>query len=45
MKHYLAAYNCGPTLIDRVISDNDRVPTEFYSRIMKVYQKLAYKNV
>jgi len=45
MKHYLAAYNCGPTMIDRVISENDRVPTEFYSRIMKVYQRLAYKNV
>jgi soluble lytic murein transglycosylase-like protein len=41
MKHYLAAYNCGPTMIDRVISSNDRVPTQFYSRIMKVYQKLA----
>jgi len=45
MKHYLAAYNCGPTMIDRVISDNDRIPTQFYSRIMKIYQKLAYKNV
>ena len=45
MKHYLAAYNCGPTMIDRVISENDRVPTEFYSRIMKVYQRLASKNV
>lgn len=41
MKHYLAAYNYGPTAIDKVLSENDRVPTQFYSRIMKIYQKLA----
>jgi soluble lytic murein transglycosylase-like protein len=41
MKHYLAAYNYGPTAIDMVLSENDRVPTQFYSRIMKIYQKLA----
>ena len=45
MKHYLAAYNCGPSEIDRVLNGNNKVPTTFYSRIMKIYQKLAYKNV
>jgi len=41
MKHYLAAYNCGPSMIDKALSENDHVPTQFYSRIMKIYQKLA----
>lgn len=45
MKHYLAAYNCGPSEIDRMLNGNSKVPTTFYSRIMKIYQKLAYKNV
>jgi len=45
MKHYLAAYNCGPSEVDRMLSEKDHVPTVFYSRIMKIYQKLAYKNV
>ena len=45
MRHYLAAYNYGPSEIDRIIKEKDSVPAEFYSRIMKIYQKLASKNV
>jgi soluble lytic murein transglycosylase len=45
MKHYLAAYNCGPSEVDRMLNEKEHVPTEFYSKILKIYQKLASRNV
>ncbi len=41
MKLYLAAYNRGPSQVDRLLRANDNIPQSYYSRIVKTYQKLS----
>ena len=41
MKLYLAAYNRGPSQVDRLLKEKNSIPQGYYSKIIKTYQKLS----
>ena len=36
----LAAYNCGPTYVKSLIEKKQRIPNDYYRRVLSVYQSL-----
>jgi soluble lytic murein transglycosylase-like protein len=41
----MTAYNCGPTYVKGLLEKKERIPSNYYHRLLSVYQNLYYPNL